>query len=192
MVPFLLAHQLVGHKELRFLFPVLPFIPFFAVLLARDLPQRLLRNRIVRLVGVLAVVLNFALIVYNVIPIKNTDIFFYRMMDDYCRGKERVCVLNVKDEPTYYSYGEFMIGPRVVTARFYMPRNMEASLGRFHIGTGTRGPAIAQNLPRRVYLVRRRAPAEHTALPVEKVAWNPYPKWIIRYPLFQFQRLGQP
>ncbi len=49
---------------------------------------------IVRLVGVLAVVLNFALIVYNVIPIKNTDIFFYRMMDDYCRGKERVCVLN--------------------------------------------------------------------------------------------------
>ena len=40
MVPFLLAHQLVGHKELRFLFPVLPFIPFFAVLLARDLPQR--------------------------------------------------------------------------------------------------------------------------------------------------------
>jgi len=39
--------------------------PFFAVLLARDLPQRLLRNRIVRLVGVLAVVLNFALIVYN-------------------------------------------------------------------------------------------------------------------------------
>jgi len=22
---------------------------------------------------------------------------------------------------------------------------------------------------------------EHTALPVEKVAWNPYPKWIIRY-----------
>ena len=59
---------------------------------------------------------------------KNTDIFFYRMMDDYCRGKERVCVLNVKDEPTYYSYGEFMIGPRVVTARFYMPRNMELRL----------------------------------------------------------------
>ena len=58
------------------MFPVLPFIPFFAVLLARDLPQRLLRNRIVRLVGVLAVVLNFALIVYNVIPIKKYGYLF--------------------------------------------------------------------------------------------------------------------
>ncbi len=181
MVPFLLAHQLVGHKELRFLFPVLPFIPFFAVLLARDLPQRLLRNRIVRLVGVLAVVLNFALIVYNVIPIKNTDIFFYRMMDDYCRGKERVCVLNVKDEPTYYSYGEFMIGPRVVTARFYMPRNMELRLA-----------GSISELEREARRLRRACPdvfilsgderlPEHTALPVKKVAWNPYPKWIIRY-----------
>ena len=89
-------------------------------------------------------------------------------MDDYCRGKERVCVLNVKDEPTYYSYGEFMIGPRVVTARFYMPRNMELRLA-----------GSISELEREARRLRRACPdvfilsgderlPEHTALPVKK------------------------
>lgn len=129
----------------------------------------------------LAVVLNFALIVYNVIPIKNTDIFFYRMMDDYCRGKERVCVLNVKDEPTYYSYGEFMIGPRVVTARFYMPRNMELRLAGSISELEREARRLRRTCPDVFILSGDERLPEHTALPVEKVAWNPYPKWIIRY-----------
>lgn len=143
MVPFLLAHQLVGHKELRFLFPVLPFIPFFAVLLARDLPRQRAGVRAER------------------------------------EGRTHLLQLRrIHDRP-----------PRG-HCPFLHAAQYGASLGRFHIGTGTRGPAIAQNLPRRVYLVRRRAPARaHCAAGGESRLESLSE---VDYPLFQFQRLGQP
>ena len=37
LIPFLLIHHLIGHKEMRFLFPMAPFIPFVVIMMLQRL-----------------------------------------------------------------------------------------------------------------------------------------------------------
>jgi phosphatidylinositol glycan class B len=39
LIPFLLIHHLIGHKEMRFLFPVAPFIPFIIIIMLEKWKQ---------------------------------------------------------------------------------------------------------------------------------------------------------
>lgn len=39
VIPFLLIHHLIGHKEMRFLFPLAPFIPFIVVIIFERISQ---------------------------------------------------------------------------------------------------------------------------------------------------------
>lgn len=44
ILPFFFIHTLIGHKELRFLFPLAPLIPIIIVLAAQELPKRALKQ----------------------------------------------------------------------------------------------------------------------------------------------------
>lgn len=66
-------------------------------------------------------------------------------------------------------------------ARFYMPRNMELRLAGSISELEREARRLRRTCPDVFILSGDERLPEHTALPVEKVAWNPYPKWIIRY-----------
>ena len=72
LVPFLLAHFLSPHKELRFLFPLIPFIPFIVILSYQDLRLKLKNkptflktgDRLIKVFKFPFYVINFIMLVY--------------------------------------------------------------------------------------------------------------------------------
>lgn len=62
IVPFLLAHFAISHKELRFLFPIVIFIPFILVKsyeIGLDLKKSIIRHRITKTLFQLSLLANF-------------------------------------------------------------------------------------------------------------------------------------
>lgn len=61
---FFLAHSAIGHKELRYIFPLIPFIPFFLCLLFQDWEKHpkwgnYINSRPVKILFVLCLIINF-------------------------------------------------------------------------------------------------------------------------------------
>lgn len=180
LVPFLLVHFLLAHKELRFFFPALFFLPWFLVELFRGAGERF-AGRGWRWVLGLMVVMNCCVMLYNLTQ-PTPDIYFYRVMRDYCRGKGEVVALNLADEATYYSRMQRFAEPaRVVEARFYLPDNLEL----LHFETPEALQEAAHSLTaegRRVVILSTDPElAEHAPLQLHKVVWSPYPAWVVRY-----------
>ena len=101
LIPFLLIHFFLAHKEIRFFFPALFFVPWFLVDLFRGQGERFSRRGWQWVLGVLAV-LNLGAMVYNLAQ-TTPDISFYCMLRDYCRGRGEVVALNLAEETTYCS-----------------------------------------------------------------------------------------
>lgn len=180
LVPFLLVHFLLAHKEIRFFFPELFFAPWFLVELFRNAGDRLAGRGWRWALGVL-VVMNLGTMFYNLTQ-PTPDIYFYRVMRDYCRGKGEVVALNLADEATYYSRVQRFAEPaRVVEARFYLPDNLEL----LHFAAPEALQEAARSLTARgrrvVILSADPALAEHAPLPLRKIVWSPYPAWVVRH-----------
>ena len=94
LVPFLLVHFFLGHKELRFFFPALFFAPWFIVLMFRELPRRWFGARVWRYVLGALVAVNAGIMGYCLAQ-PRPEICFYKMMQEYCRGKKEVVALGL-------------------------------------------------------------------------------------------------
>ena len=124
LVPFLLVHFFLGHKELRFFFPALFFAPWFIVLMFRELPRRWFGARVWRYVLGVLVAVNAGIMGYCLAQ-PRPEICFYKMMQEYCRGKKEVVALGLVPTGVGYGYIEDILEPgRIVEIRFYMPRNL--------------------------------------------------------------------
>ena len=99
LIPFLIAHQAIGHKEVRFLFPILAFAPYILIAASQHIPTRLLRSKGARIVGWVAASLNVLIIVFN-LTIRNTDIAFYHQMRELCPSGKPKAILNLKKDKT--------------------------------------------------------------------------------------------
>lgn len=180
LIPFLLVHFFLAHKEIRFFFPALFFLPWFLVDLFRGQGERFSRRGWQWALGVLAV-LNLGAMVYNLAQ-TTPDICFYRMLRDYCRGRGEVVALNLAEETTYCSRMQhFSDEPRVTEARFYLPWNLDLH----HCATSAELEAAAQQLTAagRQVLILSADPglADHSPLTLRKIIWSPYPAWVVRY-----------
>ncbi len=180
IVPFLVAHQAVGHKEVRFLFPLLPFVPLFLVRAAESLPVRWLRSRTAGVLGGVLIALNAGIVLYN-LTVSNTDTYFYRMNDRFCRHKEKVVVLSLRSEKTYYGYPENVIGPRTVTARFYMPPAFDYRTFGTAGELGRQAERLCRECTEVYLLTEQPAPALPATVRPDRVAWSPYPRWVTTY-----------
>ena len=179
LVPFLLVHFFMGHKELRFFFPALFFAPYFITLFLRDAlphtPRRLFR-------WIAGIMLTFNVgAIFFVVAQDPADFYFYRMMTRYCRHKGEVVGFALADEENYYSWPQYVLEPQVIENRFYMPRNMDMRcFGTFgELQAAVRG----LNDGERQLLVLSPDPdlAEKCGLPLRKIVWSPYPGWVVRY-----------
>lgn len=218
LIPYLLVHQFLGHKEVRFLFPLLPLTPYFIVLIFRDIPRRWTQHRVAKGMLWLAIGLNALAILFH-LTVDNSDISFVRMMQRRARGADRIEVMQLKRDRTYYNSWEEVIYPRQVIFRFYMPDNMtfrsfdgEEELQQALLSARTVHGTEIFLLSGRGDLANTalqpglsETPSSPTASPaatsqpglsgpaaspltgprpipplIEKVAWNPYPRWVIR------------
>lgn len=180
LIPFLLVHFFLAHKELRFFFPALFFLPWFLVELFRGQGERFARRGWQWALGVLAV-MNLGAMTYNLAQ-TTPDICFYRMLDDYCRGRGGVVALNLAEETTYCSRMQHFSGePRVTEARFYLPGNLDLR----HCATPAELEAEARRLTAAgqqvVILSADPDLADHSPLTLRKIGWSPYPAWVVRY-----------
>lgn len=177
IVPFLVAHQAVGHKEVRFLFPLLPFVPLFLAQAFGCLPLRWRRSRSAAVLLGTAVLLNIGIVLYN-LTVSNTDIYFQRMADRFCRHRERVVVLSLRSEKTYYAYPEDVIGPRTVTARFHMPDAFDYRSFDSEEELGREAERLCRECPDVFLLTERPQPALPETVRPDRIAWSPYPRWV--------------
>lgn len=180
LVPFLAVHFFLGHKELRFLFPSLFLAPFVVVLFVDRLPKRVKESRgwIFAVWGMVAI--NVGAMTYSLT--QNTpDVYFYKMMRDYCAGKPEVVALNLAHEKTYYSNMQCITEPRVVEARFYMPGNFD----NLHFDAPEPLEEAARRLAEagKQVLVLSADPdlGAKSGLLLKKIVWSPYPDWVVRY-----------
>ena len=180
LLPFIFVHFLLGHKELRFFFPVLFFAPYLLLSFAGALPQRLFAGRGWRwTVGVVAVV-NLCACIY-IFGKGRENTTFYRMIDSYCEGKREVVALDCVGDWNLYSFLQLVKRRCMVDTRFYMPRNFRLQ----HADSPQQLEQTARELAasgRQVVILSGDAEyAEHSGLALRKLEWNPYPRWVHRW-----------
>lgn len=188
---FIAAHLLVGRKDIRFLFPVLPFAPYFVVLMFRDLPARLAGTKAVRWTMNALLAVNTLAILYN-LAFAGTDDRFYRTMWSLSAQAPRLVILQQRGHNGYYGRWEDVIGPRPVRAAFYLPPNARFLFLDDPAAIAAEVKAVREADPvAAVFLMSeereltagafRQAGAAADGLTVEKVAWSPYPQWVTDY-----------
>ena len=182
LVPFLAVHFFLGHKELRFFFPVLFFMPWFIVLWVRSFPRRISGSRGWRwTVGAMAM-FNIGAAVYT-LAAPTPDICFYRMMRRHCADGEPVVALSLEGEKSYYAMPQPVAAGEggAMEARFYMPEGFDCR----YFATREQLEAAARSLSdegRRVMIFSPDPElAEKSGLALRKIVWSPYPRWVVRY-----------
>ncbi len=180
-IPFLFIHLIVGHKELRFLFPLLFFAPYMLVVWFQHLPKSLWQKKGIHLLGYLLGFANILLIVYA-LCFPDPNMRFYDDMRAYCRNHSQVLLLSLKNERTYYQIPENIIGPREVVNVFYTPDNLHrASFDSLaQLETAARD-ARNQGQENILILSENAHLTDSLSLAIEKIPWNPFPQWVTRY-----------
>lgn len=181
LVPFLLVHFFMGHKELRFFFPALFFAPWFIVLMFRGLPRRWFEARAWRYVLGALVAVNAGIMGYCLVQ-PRPEIYFYKMMQEYCRGKKEVVALGLVPTGVGYGFIEDILEPgRIVETRFYMPGNLRPLY--FDTQAELEAAVPALQAPGRQLMVLSHCWWLDTelSLPLKKVPWAPYPDWLVRW-----------
>ena len=180
LVPFLIVHLIIGHKELRFLFPLLFFAPYLLVVWLRRLPSGWWTQRGVRiLLGVLGVA-NILLMVYA-LCFPDPNMRFYDDMRAYCRDKQQVILLSLKNERTYYQIPENVIGQREVVQYFHTPDNMCRQ--SFESLESLEAAARSLDHSSQEVLILSENPhlTDSLDIPLGKIPWSPFPGWVTRY-----------
>ncbi len=181
LIPFLVVHLLVSHKELRFLFPALFFAPYLLMVWFRNLPKTVWQKKGIRVLGYLLGIVNGLLIIYA-LCFPDPNMRFYDDMRAYCRDKTQVRLFSLKNERTYYQIPENVIGPREVVSAFYTPRNLQrtsfdnlAQLEEAARKAREKGEDNLLILSENPHLI------DTLSLPMEKIPWSPFPRWVTRY-----------
>lgn len=117
IVPFVLVHSLIGHKELRFLFPIIGFLPYIIVksieVLQIKLKVKLTENKVMNVFMKLFLIVNtIALFIIMFKPADN-HISLYRL------------IYNNYKEPTTLYYLDKNPYLRVVDIHYYKRHNLE-------------------------------------------------------------------
>lgn len=181
LLPFLAVHLLIGHKELRFLFPAVFLAPYFLVYMFRRIPPQMLQKKASRILLAALGVVNILLIVYA-LGVHDPNMHFYDSMRRYCREKQAVVALNLKSERTYYSFLENIIGKREVVSAFYRPANLSRRSfdDLIHLEDAAQ-KSTEENGVDVLILSEHPHLADSLSLPLEKLPWNPFPRWVVRY-----------
>jgi len=117
-LPFLIVHSFIGHKEIRFLFPVLGFIPLF-VIEAFDILQNLikgkdiLKTRLYRITKIGLIVVYFGALIVIAFKPAESNVNLYKAV--YSKYDQPVYLFSIGENP-YLGSTEL---------KFYQQENLE-------------------------------------------------------------------
>lgn len=100
-VPYIMAHLFVGHKEIRFLFPMIVYLPFMLVLFIQSLNQeksslyKILYSHILKVV---MLIVNLILLIFLCFKPADEGTLMYKKIYDYVKGEQAILFYE-KDSP---------------------------------------------------------------------------------------------
>lgn len=170
---FFLAHSAIGHKELRFLFPMLFPILFLAASGLEPLYARWRTQRAIRITGYTILIINGLLWIYSCTQPQSLFIPYYKYL--YTAASKKPVQLWVEKEDPYRLVG--------LQSYFYNPTNIQLKVvDDFSILQNT--PALQDTT--RLLLYRRLRFEPPQGLKVERV-YSYLPDWLMQYDFNQWQ-----
>lgn len=163
VLPFLLVHMLIGHKELRFLFPLLGLLPLLIItglaeIKARWWP-RLTEARGVRIAAVVFAVVQVPLLLVSMFKPADTEIALYRTV-----------YRSFPDPITLYHGGEHPYH-RVADIHFYLRPGLQ-------VESWPGKDAVPQG---HVLFVGRAGLPEGISASDATVLYTSFPEWVLRF-----------
>lgn len=179
LVPFLLAHMAVGHKELRFLYPMLVPVLVLAVqglgvwFTLGSIPAWVMRS--VRIIWPVALGLNFLLLPLRNLLAAQDSAPYYRFLYDYAATQPGTVLVFSREKCLYESVG--------LPIYFYCSPQVENRVvGKFQSGTLLSEPA-----PTRLILSPKLTlPDTLPGLRTERI-YTYFPDWILQFNLNDWQ-----
>lgn len=115
--PFLMIHFLIGHKELRFLYPIIIFLPYilvdFVSILKKKIGTQFLKNKFFRIYLNLFLITNFILALVATFRPADDQISLYKAVYKFPDQPIKLYYLN--ENP----YGDFL------NIHYYKPKNLK-------------------------------------------------------------------
>ncbi len=118
MVPFVLAHMAIGHKEMRFLFPAMPAMLVLAAAGWQHLDSRFSDKKYYRIASNVLIALNMLLLPISTIRPAMEGVPYYRFIFDQCQMRPTV-LYAVQNHPYH---------PASALARWYMHPNLTVKI----------------------------------------------------------------
>lgn len=170
IIPFILGHFLIGHKELRFLFPVIYAFIFLAAKGLEGISAKYSRNYFYRIIFVLCAIVNFGLLLYKMFSVAETRLSYYKFIYKYAKQHEHVVLVSWHESPY-----------KVVNLQtnFYKPKNftgytIKNTLELIHINSYTR---MDKKL---LFLSPNLLPPPELAGYKMKRVYTPFPSWVLK------------
>lgn len=177
VITFVLGHSLIGHKEMRFLFPMVYALIFLACTGYESLNEKLLNKKAIRISFIILVILNTGTLLYRMFSPAENRIAYYQYIYNYAQQGPTVFIA-LKESPY-----------NVVTleTNFYKPRNTpvyivqtasELAQIRDTLSAGTRALFMSPNLV---------LPEEFSSTRMKRV-FAPYPEWVLNIEFNNWQQ----
>jgi len=100
IIPFLLAHSIVGHKELRFIFPIVFFIPYIIVMGWQSIMKVSKNSIVIKTVSIVLLIpligINLLLLFSNIIKPADGQVLVYEYVYNNRDGKKTIYYLDEK------------------------------------------------------------------------------------------------
>ncbi|MFN0015664.1 MAG: hypothetical protein ACKVU2_14040 [Saprospiraceae bacterium] len=172
LVPFLLAHLAVGHKEMRFLYPMLLPVLVLAVLGLRawaGMPLSGMASRVVRILWWLAVAVNVLLLPVRSLLAAQESVPYFRFLHTFAAEHSEPTVVFSTEKSLYHVAG--------LNVHFYRSKRVENRVvEKFEADTLLAAPG-----PNRLILSPKLTlPDSLTGLRTKRV-YTYFPDWILRF-----------
>jgi len=92
LIPFLLAHFVIAHKEMRFLFPIVFGFTYLSALGIEHIIQILKLQKFGKFIFILIIVINAPSLIYNMLMPADKELYFYKFLYDKSPKRETVLI----------------------------------------------------------------------------------------------------
>ncbi len=163
LVPFIFIHSIIGHKELRFLFPIILFMPIVMIqgieTIQNRYYHRLSENKYLKSFMMLFFIINFAVLLIVSFNPADSQIYLYKKL--YKEYKEPTTLFYINKNPYR----------RVLDIHYYKRKNLTIK----HINSIDSIPLEKKGL---VVLTNRN---KSNNLRLGNLIYSTYPNWILKF-----------
>lgn len=169
IIPFLIAHFMVGHKEMRFMFPMVFSFLYLTALGIDDFIEKHKYEKAGRVMFLMVVIINMPLLFAKMITPAQEAINYYRFLYSYSSKQKTDLLCTEKD-----AYE--LVGCKV---NFYKPQNLNSWVFKSDQEISS---YLSENKPESVLLLERKLSVDHEFTNYYKEnMYCLFPDWILKF-----------